>query len=187
MITRKTRNGTIALVLLTTISFWINRSQDTRDPEPVAGLDPKLDYVLHDFELQFFDENGKPTINLQAPVLRNDPNMKLGTIEQPVIKLNQADIVWNLTADTATVTADKEHVKLWGQVHVKRQETQSGNRIELDTRDVQIEVTPQTAETTEAVYIFDGRNQVNAIGLELNLKTNLFSLKEQVKATYAVN
>ena len=29
--------------------------------------------------------------------------------------------------------------------------------------------------------------EVNAIGLDLNLKTNTFNLKQQVKATYAVN
>ena len=45
MITRKTRNGVIALVVLTGISFWVNRSPDNVASEPVAGLDPKLNYV----------------------------------------------------------------------------------------------------------------------------------------------
>ena len=187
MITRKTRNGTITLILLTTFSFWISRSQHEDSPAPVAGLDPKLNYVLRDFELQFFDENGLPTINLRAPVLRNDPELELGTIEKPVMELNQADIVWHLTADTATVTADKEHVQLLGQVHVKRQESLSGYEIDLDTRDVQIEVTPQTAQTNQPVHMTDGQNDVNAIGLGLDLKANTFVLKQQVKATYAVN
>ena len=115
------------------------------------------------------------------------PKMELGTIEQPVMRLNQAEIVWHLTADTATVTADKEHVQLLGQVHVKRQESLSGNQLEVDTRDVMIEVTPQTAQTYQPVHMSDGKNQVNAIGLELDLIANTFSLKQQVKATYAVN
>ena len=187
MITRKTRRGVIALVLLTAVSFWINRSQKTEEPAPVAGLDPKLNYVLRDFELQFFDENGQPTINLRAPILRNDPELELGTIEQPVMRLNQADMVWDLTADTATVTADKEHVQLLGRVHVQRQEIESGYWVKLDTREVQIEVTPQTASTDQAVNIFDGDNRVSAIGLDLDLKANTFTLKQQVKATYAVN
>jgi len=187
MITRTTRNGIIVLVLLTTLSFWISRSQDKQGPAPVAGLDPKLNYVLRDFELQFFDENGLPTMNLRAPVLRNDPELELGTIEQPVMKLNQADAVWHLSADMATVTADKEHVQLLGQVHVKRQESLSGNHMTLDTRDVQIEVTPQIAQTTQPVHMTDGQNKVDAIGLDLNLKANTFALKQEVKATYVVN
>ena len=187
MITRKTRNGIIAMVVLTAVSFWISRSQQKEPPEPVAGLDPKLNYVLRDFELQFFDENGQPTINLRAPVLRNDPDLQLGTIEHPVMRLNQAEVVWDLTADTATVTADKEHVQLLGQVHVERYEPASGSRVKLDTREVQIEVTPQTARSNQAVSMSDGFNQVNAIGLELDMKASTFSLNKQVRATYAVN
>jgi LPS export ABC transporter protein LptC len=85
------------------------------------------------------------------------------------------------------VTADKEHVQLIGQVNVIRQESLSGYQMELDTRDVQVEVTPQTAQTTQPVHMTDGQNYVTAIGLGLDLKANTFSLKQQVKATYAVN
>jgi len=187
MITRKTQRGITILIVLSALSIWVSRSQDEKGPEPVAGLDPELDYVLRDFELQFFDESGQPTINMRAPILRNNPEQKLGTIESPVVRLNQADVVWDLTADTATVTADKEHVQLIGQVHVKRKESATGNWIELDTQEVQIEVTPQTAVTDQAVSMFDGYNRVDAVGMELDMKTKLYSLKHQVKAIYAVN
>jgi LPS export ABC transporter protein LptC len=186
MITRKTRRGVIALVLLTAVSFWISRRLDNETPEPVAGLDTTLNYVLHDFELKFFDENGRPTINMQAPVLRNDPVLQLGTIEHPVIQLNQPDAIWNLTSDSATITADKEHVQLSGQVHLQRREPASGILVELNTREVQIEVTPQTATTDQPVGISDGYNQISAIGLDLDMQSNTFKLKQQVKASYAV-
>lgn len=176
-----------ALILLSAISFWINNSQDIDKPAPLAGLDPELDYVLRDFELQFFDEFGNPAINMRAPVFRNDPRLKMGTIERPVVRLNQADAVWNLTADTATVTADKEHVELIGQVNIKRNEPESGNWVELTTREIKIEVTPQTAITDQPVSMFDGYNRLNAIGLELDMKTKKYILKQQVKASYAVN
>jgi LPS export ABC transporter protein LptC len=187
MITRKTRRGITALILLSAFTFWANHSRDDDKPVPVTGLDPELDYVLRDFELQFFDELGKPTINMQAPVLRNDPKLKMGTIENPVVRLNQADAVWNLTADLATVTADKEHVELIGEVYVKRNEPESGNWVELNTREIKIEVTPQTAVTDQPVSIFDGYNRLNAIGLELDMKTKTFVLKQQVRASYVVN
>lgn len=187
MITRKTRNGMTILIVLGAVTFWLSRSQDIDKPAPVAGLDPELNYVLRDFELQFFDEFGQPTINMQAPILRNDPKLQLGTIESPVVKLNQADAVWDMMADTATVTADKEHVQLIGKVNVKRNEPATGRWVELNTQEVAIEVTPQTAVTDQPVRMFDGYNQVDAIGLELNLKTKTYTLKQQVKATYVVN
>lgn len=187
MITRKTQRGIAVLILLSAVTFWASRSQNDKKPEPLAGLDPKLDYVLHEFELQFYDENGQPTINMRAPVLRNDPSVQMGTIEYPVVRLNHADAVWDMTANMATVTADKEHVQLIGQVNVKRSEPATGNWVELTTREVQIEVTPQTAVTDQPVSIFDGRNRVDAIGLELDMTTKTYILKQQVKATYAVN
>ena len=187
MITRKTRRGIVVLVLLTAVSFWISRQQEVDIPDTVSGLDTKLNYVLRDFELQFFDENGLPTINMRAPTLRNDPELLQGTIEQPVIRLNQGHAIWDLNADTAIVTADKEHVKLSGKVRVQRFDLGSGNQVELHTSEVRIEVTPQTASTDEAVNMFDTQNHVSAIGMDLDMKTNTFKLKQQVKATYAVN
>lgn len=187
MITRKTRRGIILLTLLTVASFWANRSQDKDDTDPVAGLDPRLNYVLRDFELQFYDENGQPTINMKAPVLRNDPEQQLGTIEQPIVQLNQSGKVWDITAEKATVTANKEHVRLLGQVNVRRLEPSSGHWLEVITREVEIEVTPQTATTDQPVHMFDGLNEVSAIGLDLDLKASTFHLKQQVKATYAIN
>jgi LPS export ABC transporter protein LptC len=187
MITRKTRRGIMLLVLLTALSFWVSREQDDDTLAPVAGLDTRLNYVLRDFELQFYDENGLTTLNMRAPVLRNDPELQMGTIEQPVIRLNQPGAVWNLTSDTATVTADKEHVQLLGKVRVQRHELATNERIELNTREVRIEVTPQTATTDQPVHMADSYNQINGIGLDLDMKANTFVLKQQVKATYAVN
>lgn len=187
MITRKTRNGIVALVVLTSVSFWLSQRQDETKQDPVSDLDTRLNYVLRDFELQFFDANGQPTMNLKAPVLRNDPKLEIGTIENPVMKLYQADIIWNINADLATVTNDKEHVELLGAVHVRRQETASENWVTLDTREVKIDVTPQIATTDEAVTMTDGMNQLNATGMVLDMLSDTLLLKQQVKAIYAVN
>jgi len=187
MITRKTQRGIIALVMLTAVSFWVSRNQDIVAPSRVSGLDPKLNYVLRDFELQVFDKNGLPTMNLQAPLLRNDPKLQLGTIERPVIKLNQPGLAWALTSNSATLTADKEHIQLLGQVQVQRNEPATGNWVKLVTREMHIEVSPQTASTTHAVNIFDGLNHMDAVGMDLDIKNGRFQLKQQVKASYAVN
>jgi len=187
MITRKTSRGIIVLAVLTIVSLWGSRERVDESPLPVADVDPKFNYVLRDFEIQFFDEQGQPALSMRAPLLRNDPDLELGTIESPVVKLHQVDAVWNLTAETATVTADKEHIQLLGQVNIQRQELATGNWSELDTRDVSVEVTPQTATTDKPVTVFDGYNHVSGIGMDLDMKTNTFALKQQVRATYAIN
>jgi len=187
MITEKTWRGIISLVLLAAISFWIGRKQGIDAPAPVTGLDPRLNYVLRDFELQIFDKNGQPTFNLRAPVLRNDPVLKLGTIESPVISIHNRGVVWNVTADKATMTADKEHVHLSGGVLVKWHNPASSNHSELQTIEIKIEITPQTASTDQEVNLNDGYNDINAIGMNLDMKRSRYTLKQRVKATYAVN
>lgn len=187
MITRKTRRGIIVLILLTGVSFWVSREQLDGKPDAVTGLDPKLNYVLRDFELQVFDEKGKATLSMKAPVLSNDPELEIGTIENPRLVLHQQDITWNLEADSATITADKEHVELSGSVTVLRLEPMTGNRAELNTSEIKVEVTPQTASTVEPVSLFDGYNQMDAVGMRLDMMNDTFQLKQQVKAIYAVN
>jgi LPS export ABC transporter protein LptC len=187
MITSKTRRGFALLVVLAAVSMWAARENVDKETQPHADVDPNFDYVLRDFELQFFDENGLPTLNLKAPLLRNDPDMKLGTIEQPVVKVYQPGVVWDLTAEVATVTADKENVSLGGIVNINRQQIDTGKLTRLNTADVQIKVTPQTASTEKMVEVFDGFNQISGIGLDMDMKADTFVLKKQVKATYAVN
>lgn len=187
MITRKTHQGFAVLLILAGITMWAAQQKGDKVLAPESDVDPNFNYVLRDFELQYYDENGQPSLNLRAPVLRNDPDMKLGTIEQPVVRLYQPGLVWDLQADLATVTADKEHVNLGGRVMILRQQIEDGRRTRLNTTDVKIEVTPQTASTDALVEVFDGFNHFSGIGLEMDMQANTFELKKQVKATYAVN
>ncbi len=187
MITRKTRRGIITLVILASVSFWINRQYREESQNPVADIDPKLDYVLRDFELQVFDENGRATLNMQAPVLRNNPELGLGTIEQPVIVMHQPEATWHLSADTATVTEDKEFVELSGHVFLRQLELDSGDWVEFNTHEVQLAITPQIATTSEAVELYDGRNHMSAVGMRLDMKSKRYRFNNQVKGTYAVD
>lgn len=187
MISRKTRRGIIALVVLTGVSFWAAREQRDDTSEPVTGLDPRLNYVLHDFNLQVFDVNGKATLNIKAPVLSNDPVLGIGTIENPLLILHQQGVTWKLVADWATITSDKERVKLSGSVYVQRLELLTGNRVEFKTSEIEVEVTPQIASTAEPVSLFDGHNHMDAVGMQLDMMNDTFHLNQEVRAIYAVN
>lgn len=187
MITGKTRRGFALMTVLAAISMWASRENVDESSRPQADVDPNFNYVLRDFELQFFDELGQPSLNMKAPLLRNDPDLKLGTIENPVVKLYQPDLVWDLTAEVATVTEDKEFISLHGKVNILRQQASDGRRTRLSTADVEIEVTPEIASTDAMVEVFDGFNHLSGSGLDMDMKANTFELKKQVKATYAVN
>jgi lipopolysaccharide export system protein LptC len=184
--TRKSRQGVVLLVFLTLFSFWLSRRHQEHAPPPMNGLDPSLDYMLQNFELQIFDTKGVPLLNLRAPLLRNNPAVKLGTIRQPVIALKKRDANWSLVAESATMTEDRQHIHLFGHVNVERVETATGQRAQMDTSEIEVQVDAQTASTTKFVSITEGRNRLQARGLELDLKSGEFRLKHDVKARYEV-
>jgi len=185
--TRKSRQGIVILVFLTLISFWLSRQHREHAPAPVSGLDPSLDYMLQNFDLQVFDARGLPLLNLQAPLLRNNPVTKLGTIERPVIALSKADANWSLVAERATMTEDRQRIHLFGRVNVKRVETATGHLAQMNTGEIEVQVSEQTASTAKPVDITDGRNRLQALGMDLDLKNGRFELKHNVRARYVVD
>lgn len=186
MTTRKSRQGIVLLLFLTLISFWLSRQHQAQKPPQMSGLDPSLDYMLRDFELQTYDSSGLPLLNLRAPLLRNNSAVKLGTIEAPVIVLNKPDAKWSLVADSATMTEDRERIHLFGHVNVKRIENTTGRHAQMDTGEIEVQVTAQTASTTKPVSIKDGQNSLQAQGMDIDLKSGRFKLKHNVRARYAV-
>ena len=187
MMTGKTRKGFVVMLVLAGITSWMAQDEVDISQQQETDVDPNFNYVLRDFELQYFDDNGEPSMILRAPVLQNDPSMELGTIEKPVVRLYQPGLIWDLQADLATVTADKEHVSLDGDVNIQRQETATGRLTQVDTKNVDLEVTPQTATTDELVEVFDGFNRLSGTGLDVDMMANTFEIRTQVKATYATN
>ncbi len=187
MTTRKSRQGIIFLVLLTLGSFWLSHKNVEERKTPVTDLDQSIDYVLQNFNLQIFDTSGRLTLNLHAPLFRNNPVMKLGTIDHPVIALEQSETEWALVAERATMTEDRHHIHLFGHVIVQRFETATGNHTQMNTREIEVEIPAQTASTAEPVSLSDGRNHMQALGMDLDIKSGRFQLRQNVKASYAVD
>jgi LPS export ABC transporter protein LptC len=185
MIQRRTWRNIGLLAVLAVFSWLAARERSEPRAKPLDDLDTRLNYALWDFNAQLLNEEGQIKMHIDAPILRNNADTGVGTMENPRIRIIENEDEWYITADSAIITADREHVSLLGTVDLQRVNQISKDRMDIHTRDVMLNVTPKTASTDAAVTIAQNHDLLEAIGMKLDMKTDSYELLEKVRATYA--
>lgn len=184
MIQRKTRRGIILLALLAILTVIVSREQTETGPGPQGDVDTRLNYALYDFEGRLLNDQGGINLEIHSPVLRNNALSGIGTVENPEIRIQQEQDNWYIIAESAIITADREQVTLIGEVNLQRQNPVTGRQLEIETRDVLLNVTPRTAHTDSAVRIRQHGDRLDAVGMNLDMIANSFELLNDVQAHY---
>jgi LPS export ABC transporter protein LptC len=187
MIRRKTSTGILALAVLVALSYWTGRMNTSGVPGPIAGLDTRLDYALRDFELRFYDTQGQPAAHLTAPMLANQAATGIGEIFRPRFEVMHRGNVWNIVAQSATIGSDRQQVLLHGDVRMHRQATLPDRSLDMLTSELLLEVTQRLAGSDRSVRIQDGADTLRAVGFQVNLANDHFTLMDDVQLTYAVD
>jgi len=110
----------------------------------------------------------------------------VGTIESPEIRIQQEDEQWYITAESAIISADQEHVSLMGDVNLARKNHTTGELLEISTMDVMLNVTPRTASSDSEVKIRHLNDRLDATGMKLDLVSKRFELMKDVRAYYEI-
>lgn len=186
MITRQTRRGILLLLLLTVLTWIVARPPTQPESRPRAGLDTRLNYALHDFSGRLLNEQGLTRIEVRAPLLRNDTSSGIGTVEEPRFRILQEQEEWNISAESAIISADRELVTMSGEVRLERRNVLTGDILNIETRNVQLNITPRTASTGEHVSIVHAEDRIDALGMNLDMINDQFELLEAVQARYDV-
>ncbi len=185
MIRQQTWGGLTLLTLLAILSWLGARDRNEPPAKPFDDLDTRLNYALWDFNAQILNEQGQVNFQIDAPILRNNARSQIGTVDNPRIRIQQQQDEWYITADSAIITADHEHLSLLGQVDLLREDPLSHATLKIRTRDVMLNVGPKTASTDEAVTIAQNSDHLEAVGMRLDMKTNSYELLHEVRARYA--
>ena len=187
MINRKTRRGIILLGLLALLTYILSKpARDTADDTQVSDIDTRLNYALYEFNGRMLDDEGAVHLEIEAPLLRNDASTGVGTVDQPVLHISQDDEKWYINAESAIISADRENVKLDGEVRLTRENRLTGETLQIETREVDLQVTPRTATTRAEVSIRQAGDQLSAIGMNLDMTDDSYELLEDVRARYQV-
>ena len=108
----------------------------------------------------------------------------VGTVESPEIRIQQEDERWYITAESAIITADREHVSLMGDVYLTRRNELTGQLLEISSRDIMLNLTPRTASGDSQVSIKQDNDRLDAVGIRLDMISNSFELLNDVQAHY---
>ncbi len=184
MIRHRTRQGIFALAVLAIASWMMTKDPASPGTQRVSRIDTRLNYALHDFEGFMLDEQGKIKLEISSPMLRKSAESEVGTIEHPVIRIQQENDEWYIRAESAIISADREYVSLIGDVKLVRTNDISGETLEITTNDVMLKVTPRTASTESLVTLVQSGDRLDAIGMNLDMINNNYELLENVRAHY---
>lgn len=186
MIQRRTRRGIILLAVLASLSWMLTDEEGEVSEEPAGKLDTRLNYALYDFDGRLLNEFGSVNLEIQAPVLRSNAQSGVGTIESPELRIQEEDERWYITAESAIITADREHVSLMGDVYLTRRNVSTGKLLEITTKDVMLNITPRTASSDSRVVITQDNDRLDATGIRLDMIANHFELMNDVQAHYEI-
>jgi len=186
VIKRRTYRGILVLMTLAVGSWFMTRGTDGPDRQPFSEIDTRLNYALYDFDGHLLDDQGHISLEISSPVLRKNAADEVGTIEQPVVRIQQENEEWYIEAESAIITADREDVSLQGSVNMLRTNKTTGERLEITTRDVMLKVTPRTASTESLVTLVQAGDRLDAVGMNLDMRKNSYELLDDVRAYYEV-
>jgi len=186
MVPLRTRRGIAVLAVLCLATFWLAGQQERPEAGPIAGLDPQLDYALSNFEMLAYDENGAPAVRIVAPRLASDARTGIGRIEAPRVEVNHEGKRWNMLARSAVVSDDQEIVLLQGAVTLTRRGDAPRDRLDVESEEVTLEVTPRIARSEQAVRVTDPAGTLTGRGFEVDMIEDRFRLFNDVEGVYVL-
>ncbi len=183
---RSTRRGLVLAGLLAAVSLWLASGDHEDAAEPIEGLDTRLDYALEDFEMRGFDEKGALAIRLWAPRLTNEAATRIGRVQQPRVEVLHEGRLWNIMAETATISDDQGQVFLGGDVRLERAGAPDLGPLEVDSRDVTLVVDERIARSASDVRMEDPAGELRARGFRIDMRTDEFQLHHDVQGVYVL-
>lgn len=182
----RTRLGILVLALLALLTGLLARDPEDRLEAPVVQPDTRLNYALYEFRGRLLDEEGAVKLSMNAPVLRNDAESGVGTVEAPEIHIQQLEDQWYIRAEQAIISADREQVTLLGEVYLTRRDELTDQLLEISTSDVVLHVTPRKAETRSAVHMSQRHDRLDAVGMRLDMSDKHYEFLDDVRIHYQV-
>jgi lipopolysaccharide export system protein LptC len=180
----KTWHGIALLAGLALLSWHIARQPLQVADTPPGPPDIRLNYALYDFSGRLLDEQGHVQMDIASPVLRNDAESGVGTIDAPEIHIQQERDRWYITAESAVISPDREVVVLEGTVNLSRRNELTDQTLEIRTSEVILNVTPRIAYTDAGVSIRQDSDRLDAVGMKLDMVNKRYELLNNVTGHY---
>ncbi|MFZ3019163.1 MAG: LPS export ABC transporter periplasmic protein LptC [Gallionella sp.] len=175
----------LPLLGLLGVTYWLD--QQVR-PEPakadvVQRHDP--DAVMENFSAIKMDEQGSPRFIMAAAKMQHYPDDDSATLDAPrLTSLSVEHPAIHVVARRGVVSGSGDEIFLHDDVEVLREASAGRGELTLQTDYLRIVPERDLADTDHAVAIFDGRNTIHAVGLEMDSRARTLKLLSQVRSVH---
>ena len=193
-----------AVIAALVLALYIGRRGGGDNGADVAG-GPPVDpgYAARDAEVIETGYDGRERYRLKASVIRQQTESGLIDLEHlemnyhagaqeklpgeaPAGKDNSPDIneIWHLTSDRGQVRADGDDVQLNGNVRVTGPAQGSGEPLSLTTESLNVNTPTEFIETAATVRLRWSGHEINARGMQADLKAGKLRLESDANGHF---
>lgn len=183
-----TRRQLIAALLLAVVSgglLWLRSAGDREvtGAPPADGHVP--DYYLETFTLTAMTPSGRPDHRLDATRMEHFPDDETSELERPhMVFYRPAGPAWHVDAERGWVGPDGDTVRLLGRVDITRDGASGHTPMHIETRDLDVHLEREYAETDAAVTARSPNTVTHAVGMRAELSRSWLELRSQVKTVH---
>jgi LPS export ABC transporter protein LptC len=192
--------GLIAAIAIVAAAYFIGRIGRGGDDAATAAAEmPDPGYAARDAVIIETGYDGRERYRLNAKVIRQQ--IETGNIDLEQLEMHyhpgaQGELaaqdpapstteVWHLKSDRGQVRAGGDDVQLSGHVEVTGPAPGSDLPLTLTTQSLRINTPTEFIETSDPVRLRWSGNELNAVGMDADLKAGKVSLKSAVHGSSA--
>ena len=177
----------LTFVLLTAAAFGSWYLAQTISTDEVAQTISETDgggFYLRAARILGTDETGALLYEIEAEYAEQRENRDIELNDVHVRYAVDAEVPWTISADEATITEDRDLLRLSGHVVAISNEGFSGQVTEIRTEQLDIDPNTYQAETDERVQLRIGSRSLTGTGMLALLQENRLELKSNVSGKF---
>ncbi len=172
------------LIWLLNDSFQ-GKEKPSIDVTETLDIELKPDYYVENLQLREFNEQGKLQSSIKTNLLSHYVEQQQANLESPEIVMYSVDgDIWKMNSSSGTIQDDTRNLSLLNNVIFKVSDNSKQRKMLLQTETLHFDVVEQSLWTDSPIFAESGSSDFDAIGLQMNLKTEHLQLKEKVKIYY---
>ena len=173
----------LLLLLVLTSGWFLFRQESSLQLEAASATGP--DAFVKDMDLKVMNEQGQLEYRVQAQYMRHYPNDERFTLEQPNIKILQANgDIWHIKSEHGEATEAADIIWLLGAVDIKRPLTENSSRLHIVTSDLLVKPDDEVAETDYEATITSDEFLINTVGMKADFSKDTLELRSRVRGRY---